>query len=371
VLVVLSLAVDAQIIKNEYVNPQHILKLRVESVMIHLPDDGWLYSHHPFITVFKNRLIALWSNGISYEDKPGQRILIATSDDFFNWTSPTVVANPSLYNKDSLNILTAGGFYQFGDFLVLYYGEYSPFYQNTKLWARVSTDGRKWSNPIDLKVPVIPNHGLQKLLSGRLVLSGNFCFPYTDDYRGLTGWALSSFFPKNSYSQDNSALFSGLASKFNIAPVCEGSFFQTPDGIIHMMLRAAGSGWKGKLWMTQSRDNGTTWKMPTETLFTDNDSKIHFGTLPGTGYYYIGNPDTSQPYSRISLILSISKDGILFTKNYIVANEPYNLKQKGAWKGNEYGYPHSVINKGYMYIIVSKKKESIEVLRFKMDNLFN
>jgi hypothetical protein len=336
--------------------------------MIYAPDKEWLYSHHASITHFKDRFIATWSNGMKDEDAPGQRVLFASSTDFFHWSAPQVLANPS-YTKDKANVLTAAGFHQFKDTLVAYYGEYSPERQHTHLWARISTDGTHWSEPMDMQVPVNPNHGPQAIENGRLIISGNFSFPYTDDPRGLSGWTMSSFYPDSLYQEDNPATFYAPASIMHLPPLCEGSFFQTGNKIVHMLLRVTGEGWKGRLWLTESKDNGAHWSFPVETGFTDNDSKFHFGRLSGKRFYYAGIPDTLHHYARTPLVLAISKDGIFFDKQYIVTDEPYTLKKEGLWKGGQYGYPHTMIYKGYMYIIISRQKEAIELLRFAIDQL--
>ena len=356
-------------IKNNYSTEKGIAHLRIERRMIYQPDTSWLYNHHASITHFKNKFIAIWSDGIKDEDKPGQRVLFATSNDFFHWTKPEPLASPSPYNADTLNILTAAGFHQFNDTLVAYFGAYSPYRTNTHLWAKTSTDGEHWSNAIDMHVPVNPNHGPEKIANGRLIISGNFTFPYTDDYRGLSGWTMTSFYADSLYSQDNPATFYAPAEKNNLPPLCEGSFFQTDDGILHMLLRVTGEGWKGRLWLTESKDNGEHWSFPVETEFTDNDSKFHFGRLPDKRFYYVGIPDTMHHYARTPLVLSLSKDGKLFDKNYIIADQPYALKQEGLYKGGQYGYPHTITYNGYMYVIISRVKEAIEVIRFKLNQL--
>jgi hypothetical protein len=109
-----------------------------------------------------------------------------------------------------------------------------------------------------MRVPVNPNHGPQKTTCGRLIISGNFTFPYTDDYRGLSNWTMSSFYPDSLYKEDNPATFYGPAEKSGFPPLCEGSFFQTDDKTIHMLMRVTGKGWKGRLWLTESKD-GVTW----------------------------------------------------------------------------------------------------------------
>jgi len=356
-------------ISNNYTSAAGLPHLQIQRSMVYVPDTAWLYSHHASITHFRNLFIAAWSNGIKDEDKPGQRVEYSISADGMYWSRPMLLAQPSVYRGDTLNVLTAAGFHQFGDTLVAYYGEYSPHRTNTHLWAKATLDGIDWSAPMDMHIPVNPNHGPQQIAGGRLIISGNFTFPYTDDESGLRGWKMSSFYPDSLYKEDNPATFYAPAEKLQLPPLCEGSFYQTQDGVLHMLLRVTGKGWKGKLWLTESKDNGATWGLPVETAFTDNDSKFHFGELPGGGFYYVGIPDTLHHYDRNPLVLAISIDGLHFNEQYIIADEPYTMKQDGLWKGGEYGYPHTIIVDGYMYVIVSRKKEAVEVLRFNLKQL--
>ena len=356
-------------IRNNYSTQTQVPHLKIERQMVYRPDTTWMYSHHASIVHFRNLFIAMWSNGLTGEDQPGQRVMFSTSKDFFKWTKPRVLANPSRYKDDTLNILTAAGFHQFEDTLVAYYGEYSPHRTNTHLWAKISVDGCHWSAAKNMHLPVNPNHGPEKIAGGRLIISGNFTFPYSDDPRGLGGWKMSSMYTDSLFKEDNPATFYAPASKNGLPPLCEGSFFQTDDGLIHMLLRVTGKGWKGRLWLTESKDNGVHWSFPVETGFTDNDSKFHFGRLPGGRFYYVGNPDTLHHYARTPLVLSLSKDGKLFGQNYIIADQPYTLKKEGLYKGGQYGSPTTMIYNGYMYIIISREKEAIEVIRFALQQL--
>ncbi|MBS1915139.1 MAG: exo-alpha-sialidase [Bacteroidetes bacterium] len=360
---------QVSIIRNNYTEEKNIPHLRIQREMIYAPEKEWLYSHHASITRFKNKFIAIWSNGMIDEDAPGQRVLFSVSSDFFHWSVPQVLAKPSPYTKDTLNILTAAGFHQFKDTLVAYYGEYSPQRTNTNLWAKVSTDGEHWSDALNIHVPVNPNHGPQKINNGRLIISGNFTFPYTDDPRGLSGWRMSSFYNDSLFTQDNPATFYSPAKKMHLPPLCEGSFFQTPDDVLHALLRVTGDGWKGKLWVTESKDNGEHWSFPAETNFTDNDSKFHFGKLPDGRFYYVGIPDTLHHYARTPLVIAVSNDGIFFNRQFIIADELYTLKKAGLWKDGQYGYPHTIIYDGMMYVIISRQKEAVEVIRFDIGQL--
>ena len=355
-------------ISNNYQTKAGIPHLKIERSMIYTPGKSWLYNHHSSIIHFKDKFIAIWSEGIKDEDAPGQRVVYASSADFFHWSAPKPLASPAKVN-DTLTVLTAAGLYQYKGTLVAYYGEYRHNRQHTHLWAKTSTDGEHWSGPIDMQIPLIPNHGPEAIKSGRLIISGNFLFPYTDDPQGISGWKLSSPYPDSLYKQDNPVAFYAPAAKLGLPPLCEGSFFQTDDNVLHMLLRVTGKGWKGRLWVTESKDSGESWSRPIETLFSDNDSKFHFGRLPDKRFYYVGIPDTLHHYDRNPLVLSLSTDGKKFTENHIIADELYKLKEKGLWKGGQYGYPHTIIYKGSMYVIISRQKESIEVLRFNLGQL--
>ena len=354
---------QSTLIYNTYQTDSGLTKLTIERSMVYIPQKEWMYSHHPSITIFKDKILAIWSNGMIDEDAPGQRVVYAVSTDFVHWSAPKILALPSRFCNDTFNVLTAAGFYQFHDTLVAYYGEYSPKKTHTHLWAKTSMDGEHWSGPIDMHIPVNPNHGPQALSSGRLLISGNFSFPYTDDASGLRGWHIRSFYDSSLYSEDNPSSFYSPAAKNQFPPLCEASFFQTKDDKIHALLRVTGMGWKGKLWLTESEDMGNHWTQPVETPFSDNDSKFHFGQLPDHRFYYVGIPDTFHHYARNPLVLSVSSDGKTFDKHYIIANQLYQLKKEGLWKGGQYGYPHTLIDKGYLYVIISRQKEAIEVIR--------
>ena len=356
-------------IRNNYRDTTNLPHLKIERSMIFSPEREWLYNHHPAITAFKGKLIAIWSDGMIDEDSPGQRVVFSISKDFKKWSAPQELASPSKGSKGIFNVLTAAGFYQFNDTLVAYYGEYEKDRTHTHLWAKTSTDGLHWSAPIDMHIPVNPNHGPAIIKGGRLIISGNFTFPYTTDHTGLSGWKMSSFYPDSLYKEDNPATFYSPAAKTGLPPLCEGSFFQTDDKVIHMLLRVTGKGWKGKLWLTESKDNGQSWLRPVETKFTDNDCKFHFGRLPDKKFYYVGIPDTLHHYDRNPLVLALSDDGKYFNKQYVIADDLYTLKKKGLWKGGQYGYPVTMVYRDYMYVLISRQKESIEVIRFKLSQL--
>ena len=367
-------------ITNAYDLEARYPKLDVERTFIYAPEIAWTYSHHPHITCFKGRLCAMWSNGRVNEDDVGQRVLITSSDDFKAWTAPAPLVD-SLPGRHSELVLTAAGFHQHEGTLVACFGqyEYKPgaltgghrrpsdtSHMDVTLRALTTTDGKTWTGPVDLGLPIVPNHGPQAIRSGRLILSGNVTFPWTDDPSGLVGWTMSGVYPADMADDvvDDSGGFRPVAERLGLpTALCEGSFYQTDDDVIHMMFRSH----TGFLWHAGSTDDGETWSAPEPTAFTDDCAKFHFGRLPDGRFTYVGNPRTGG--GRCPLVLSLSEDGVRFDRHHVLANEYYKMKRDGMHKGGQYGYPHTMVHDGRLYVIVSRRKEAVEVLRTPIDRL--
>ncbi len=343
-------------------------KTKVESVLIYQPTTEWTYSHHQSLTFFKGRFYAIWSNGRKDEDAPGQRVLLASSADFRNWTTPKPLVD-SVTEQGVERVLTAAGFHQHEGTLVAYFGNYGPQKETTRLQFVTTTDGEQWSAPRDAGAAINPNHGPQATKSGRLIISGNISFPWSDDPTGLAGWHMTGIYPASMAAtiKDDPASFWEVAKKQNWnTGLCEGSFYQTDDGVLHMLLRNAAKQNTRRLWLTESRDNGATWGEPVETNFSDTNSKFHCGRLPDGRFYVINNPIGG---GRTPLVLSLSRDGVKFDKHFILGDTHYERRCAGQYKGGEYGYPHTLLHEGFLYTIVSRQKEAVEVLRVTLAEL--
>jgi predicted neuraminidase len=341
----------------------------VESVLIYQPEREWTYSHHASITFFAGRLHAIWSNGRQDEDAPGQRVLLASATDFRRWSTPRPLADSVSDATGSERVLTAAGFHQHGGQLVAYFGNYGPRKETTRLQAVTTTDGETWSAPREVGIPVNPNHPPQRIAGGRLILCGNISFPWTAAATGLSGWQMTGIYPAALAAtiKDDPASFWDVAKAQGWpAALCEGSFYQTDDGVLHMLLRNTGRQFGYRLWLTESRDDGETWSPPIETEFSDTDAKFHLGRLPDGRFYYVGNPIGG---GRTPLVLSLSTDGVTFARHAILGDQPYAQRRVGRAKGGEYGYPHTLVHAGHLYVVVSRQKEAVEVLRVALTDL--
>jgi BNR repeat-like domain len=344
-------------------------KVAVERHMIYVPAKDWTYSHHPALAYFKGRYFAIWSNGHKDEDAPGQRVLLSTSTDFATWTTPRTLFVPYPGANGEPVVLTAAGFRLNGDQLVAYAGSYEHGFRNTTLLAETTTDGDNWSLIQNLRVPICPNQGPEALQSGRLIIAGNTTFPFSDDPTGLGGWTESGLNPPDSQQKtDDPGSFWHVQKEAGWkGALCEGSFFQTDDGVIHMLLREAGGTAHPLLWLTESSDDGQTWSAPTLTHFSNDNAKFHCGRLPDGRFYVLGNPKPKG--GRNPLVISLSSDGVDFRTAFTLATTKYRRKRAGLWKEGQYGYPHSIVVGDSLCMIVSRQKEAVEVLRVPLSLL--
>ena len=112
---------------------------------------------------------------------------------------------------------------------------------DTHTEAAVSEDGGEtWGEPVRAVERFIPNMPPAAVASGRLIMSGNLRYPYTDDTEGVSRWR-DAVLPRlpGGYVDDPEGFHKGCRQRGDPHGYCEGSFFQTDDGVIHMMLRIA------------------------------------------------------------------------------------------------------------------------------------
>lgn len=359
------------------------IKLNSVKSTVYDPVVGWSYSHHAHITFFKGKFLAIWSNGRVNEDDLGQRVMLAESLDGEKWDNLRPILTPEMLG-DAKKVVTATGFHIYNDTLYIYYGSYNyemdsqqdentrpaadAHHINTDLGYISTTDLANWSEPKSLGINIIPNHGPQKTNSGRLIISGNVMFPYTDNPNGVDGYKITGIYGDafgdkepvdDSESIQHVTKFNGWDARL----ICEGSFYQTDDDVIHMLLRSNSR----CLWHTESKDDGVTWSNPEATDYSDDGSKFHLGRLPDGRFYCVSNAKVRG--GRCPLDIYTSEDGENFNKHFIIRDEPYQMQIEGMYKGGTYGYPHTLIHEGYMYVIYSKRKEAIEVTKFKINQL--
>jgi BNR repeat-like domain len=372
--------------------------LDLDEVCVFRGHPGAEYNHHPQILFNNSRLYATWSDGFSDEDHPGQHMVFSTSDDDgATWSEVRTISPPP---PEKTSVFTAMGIRSDHDRLIAYYGHYaytdlsldrdgmpSDFQIQDDLrfspteWVhkdiytdvRISTDkGATWGTPTRALDRFVPNLRPLPTRSGRLIMTGNITFPYTDDPAGLTGWQ-SVGLPRLPIwiADDPEGFHKGCAFRHDTRLYCEASFYQTDDDVIHMMMRTQTvlpQKHEGLLAVTDSSDNGKTWSEPRMTSYTDCACRFQFGRLPDGRYFGLSCPNPKS--ARTPLVLALSKDGVAFDRHFILG-ESLDSKPRipGMAKGGAYGYPSCDIAGDKMYIFYSRGKEDMYFMKLDLKML--
>ena len=359
------------------------ISVLTEHFPVFLGRKGAAYSHHQQITSLDGRLSATWSNGYTHEDEPGQRMLLATSDDLGEtWSEPRVLVDRQPGEHEH-GIVTAQGIHVHSGRMVAYFGYYDytaqgldlyrngggchskrdpdvRFHQGTHTGVMVSDDGGEtWSGPVNRIDGCVPNLGPQPLSDGRLILPGNMSFPYTDDPFGIEGWTMARIARlPDDYVDDPEGFWKGMHIRGDSHSCCEGSLYETDGGVVHMMLRTDGD----VLAVSESYDRGESWSEPMLTAYTDCMSRHRFGRLPDGRFFGLSCPEPGS--ARTPLVLATSEDGVVFDRHYVLGDEPASPpRTAGYHKSGRYGYPSYHIMGDIVLVIYSISKEDVAVCR--------
>ena len=313
-------------------------------------------NQHNYLTHYKGTFWAMWSDGPGIEDRAGQRVKFATSADGLKWSTPAYLTPmPRDCGPDSIHYnrrsrqgfrYIARGFWQRdGELLALAaLDEAAEFFGKTlelRAFRFKESDGR-WEDAGVVFKDTINNFPPMKLRNGNWMMSRRM-----HDYRetgvqflvgGIQGLDQWESFP----------VF-GSSSKLKAE---EPDWWILPDKNLMAVFRDNNG--SGYLFRAFSTDDGRTWSPPVKTNFPDATSKISGLRLSDGRYVLVSNP---RPGKRDPLTLSISDDGMVFTKMiYLVG---------GRWVD----YPHVIEHDGILFIAFAGGKQSVEVLKVKLADL--
>jgi hypothetical protein len=320
-------------------------------------DNDYRFCHHPSLTVFNDSLYCCWSNGLTGEDEPTQRILLSSSRDGRSWTEPSILATSGAPN----GALVASGFHVTEESLVCYfsttYGD--NFHEDVHLSAISSSDGVSWRDPTRIAAGFFID-GPRPPANGRLLLGGEYVgnartdhglrmrLLYSDESDGISGWQEASIAPAApddfQYTEPNMAM--------------------RPDGVPVIGFRSQ----TGYLFASSSEDNGATWSTPQKTNFPDSISRFFLRRLPNGQTILINNPSATQ-YDRSVLALSISDDGVTFDRSVALRNDPATQGFGGNHKVDGWQYPNALVWNDALIVAYSINKEDIAVTRLPMGSL--
>jgi BNR repeat protein len=335
-----------------------------ETITIFCPnEDTNTFNHGVVLLPFKGYLYAQWQTSAKDEDAGDTQVYYCRSKDGKTWSSPKVLAP-----KWNGGIYTSGGWWANGDTLVAYINVWPVKFDEARggfVQYKTSTDGSNWlaQKPLlnDQGKPVLGifEQDPHALPDGRIICAvheqpGLIITPYfTDDPLGIFGWTKGKM--------------SNLPSKGTVSRELEPSWFYQDDGTVVMVFRDMAGSFRQLA--SQSKDRGKTWTQPVLTNMPDSRSKQSAGNLLDGTAFLVNNPSGNK--SRIPLVVTLSKDGEIFDKAFLLCSGN-NLQPRrfdGKYKNNGYSYPKSVIWGNYLYVAYAPNKEDVELTRVPLKSL--
>ena len=133
----------------------------------------------------------------------------------------------------------------------------------------------------------------------------------------------------------------------------EPYWYILPDGKNLVGLFRDNSGSK-RLLRAFSTDNGRSWTDLVKTNFPDARSKFY---VLRTSHGYYALVSNANPLRRDPLVLSISRDGLVYTKMFYLVG------------GRHIDYPHMIEHDGSLFISFSGAKQTVEVMKVPLSSI--
>ena len=312
-------------------------------------------NQHNYLVHHDGRFLAMWSDGPGIEDRVGQRVKFPTSPDGLKWSkSQYLTPIPPNSAPDSphygtrtdrgMRWISRGFWKRDGELLALAsLDEAAGFFgPSLELHAfRLQSDG-SWQDAGVVFDDAINNFPPMKLRTGDWMMSRRAHDYKTSGVHFLVGGV-------KSLSDWQSYPVLGSASELKAE---EPDWWILPDNTLAAVFRDNRR--SGYLYRALSTNDGRTWSTPVKTNFPDATSKISGLRLRDGRYVLVSNPN---PKKRDPLTLSISEDGLVFTKMlYLVG-------------GRHVDYPHVIEHGDSLFIAFAGGKQSVEVLKVKLSDV--
>jgi hypothetical protein len=315
-------------------------------------------NQHSYITFYEGIFYVMWSDGPGVEDRVGQVVKYATSPDGVQWTEPKFLTTyPSGSEPDSPHYNTrtnegfrwiSRGFWQRdGELLALASLDEAAGFFGPSLELRAfkwDLETESWIDAGLVCDNAINNFAPKRLPTGEWMMSRRKYDYKTSGIEFLVGGV-------DAIDQWESYPVIGSASELDAE---EPYWWVLPDGK-NMMALFRDNRKSGYLFRSFSVDNGRNWSTPVRTNFPDARSKFNGLRMSDGRYILVSNPN---PQKRDPLALSISEDGMVFTKmGYLTG-------------GRHIDYPHVMEHEGYLYVVFAGSvKQMIEVLKIRISDL--
>jgi hypothetical protein len=318
---------------------------------------GEWVQQHAYLARFDGHYWAMWSDGpgvpkpgvgpeehrnvVPGHDRAGTRVSFATSEDGVHWSRPADLSGAP--RIEGFGWIARGYWVREGELLALATHFNAPGYPGLGL----SLEAFRWDKQADKWVA----HGT--------VLDDSMNnFPPKKLPSGL--WMMT----RRDHQRQVSVMIGGVEGfdQWQVHPMAaydgngrpeEPYWYILPDGR-NLVGLIRDNGDSKRLLRTFSTDNGTSWTKIVPTNFPDARSKF-FALRTSRGYYAMVS--NVNPVRRDPLVLSVSKDGLVFTRMFYLVG------------GRHVDYPHIIEHDGHLLIAFSGAKQTMEVLKVSLADL--
>ncbi len=312
-------------------------------------------NQHNYLVHHGGKFWIMWSDGPGVEDRVGQRVKYATSDDGLNWSTPAYMTPlPPGSGKAAIHgtrtnegfRYIARGFWQRGDDLIALAAldEAAEFFgPGLELHGfRFNEADKTWKDIGVIADDAINNFAPTKIATGEWVMTRRKYGYKKTGIEFLVG-GVDSINAWKSFPVFGS--MEGLSAE-------EPDWWVLPDNNLVALFRDNLR--SGFLFRSFSSDNARTWSKPVRTNFPDARSKFSGIRLKDGRYALVSN---ANPAKRDPLVLSISDDGIVFNKMYYLTG------------GRHIDYPHIIEHDGCLLIAFAGEKQSVEVMKIRLSDI--
>jgi hypothetical protein len=317
------------------------------------------YNMHPALTHFDGKYWAMWSSGAWGEDMPGQKVRFATSADGLQWSEAAVLAEP-----DPEFMLTPTGFW-------VRDGELFAMAAHRRGKPVVNGKRQQVPGKLDNTVRIYRYDAAQGAWNQAGALPDTFNDKPVE--RLSTGeWAMirntledRRYFGIGGTKSLEDWTYFPIPLPLDGHHMTEAHLYELPDGTLSLLFRDNTR--SHFLYRAFSADRGRTWTNPVQTDFPDQTAKFSVLRLSTGPYVLASNPREAE--DRFPLTLSVSRDGVVFERAYVVVEKgpparfPNFTKRPGAQ------YPQLLEAGGCVWVIFSLNQESIQIARVPLDGL--
>lgn len=311
------------------------------------------FNMHPYIAFHDGRFWAMWSSNKIRDLQAGQYVRYATSVDGVKWSESALVT-PS---EEAANFrYFARGFWQRdGELIALAARDEAvrPLFGPGLELRGYRWTGSGWSEPFVVAKDTINNFPPGRLANGKWLMARR---DHKMRSSMLMGGARST--------EDWTTL--EMPKPETDTVLDEPVWWTLPNGMLSVAFRDGGK--SRRLYRSFSRDGGMRWDPPLKTDFPDAMAKFNVLRLSSGWYAMASSPNPNG--KRIPLCLSLSKDGVVFTRMGVLREAPTMYRYGGKEPGYAgYHYPQLLEKDGDLYIIHAENMEDIRLLRIRRAEL--